>query len=228
MADEPKPPTPQEPDTESSDRLEDEVPTEDHEGAASETQASELATVEVLAEEIEELRAKAAERDQYLDRLQRTTADFINYQKRQQRERERWNELALRDILLKLLPVLDDIERALATGQKDHDAEALLRGFGLIRTKFLRVLADEGVAPLDAMGKPFDPACHQAVNFVERRDLTDHTIVEVARPGFRIGDRILRPAQVVVSRGGPPPLLPAEEQAPQAEGGAGTKTEGCP
>jgi len=230
MADEPKPATPQEPDTESSERLEDEVPTEDHEAAASETQASELATVEVLAEELEELRAKAAERDQYLDRLQRTTADFINYQKRQQRERERWNELALRDVLLKLFPVLDDIERALVTGQKEHDAEALLRGFELIRAKFLKILAEEGVTPLDAVGKLFDPACHQAVSFVEHRGLTDQTVVELARPGYRMGDRMLRPAQVVVSRGGPPPLPPAEEPAPQADkagdGGTGTQNEG--
>jgi len=194
-------PEPQEPETEGTEHLEEEAPTEDQEPTASETQTEELATVEVLAEEIEELRARAAERDDLLDKLQRSRADFINYQRRVQRERERWSEMTKQDFALQLLPILDDCERALQASAQNHDAEALARGFELIHSKLLKTLANEGVQPFNPINQPFDPAYHEAVAHLERPDVPDNTIIEVVRTGYTIADRVLRPAQVVVAKG---------------------------
>jgi len=192
---------PQEPETEGTEHPDEEAPTEDQEPTASETQTEELATVEVLAEEIEELRARAAERDDLLDKLQRSRADFINYQRRVQRERERWSEMTKQDFALQLLPILDDCERALQASAQNHDAEALARGFELIHSKLLKTLASEGVEPFNPINQPFDPAYHEAVAHIERPDVPDNTIIEVVRTGYTIGDRVLRPAQVVVAKG---------------------------
>jgi molecular chaperone GrpE len=210
MADEPLAvPTP-DPDTESSERLEEDTPTEDHETAASETQASEVATVEVLSEEIEELRAKAVERDIFLDQLQRTKADFINYQKRLQRDRERWADTTKQDFALKILPALDDLERARDAAKATRDTEAIAKGCQMIQAKLLSALADQGITPFDALGKPYDPGLHEAIARIERPDLPDQTVVEVTRRGYLIADRILRPAQVVVARGAKAPEGPPQ------------------
>jgi len=198
-----------EPDTESCDHLEEEVPTEEQEQAATDTQASELATVELLAQEIEELRARAGERDDFLDRLQRSKAEFINYQKRQERDRERSSEEARRSFALRVLPALDDLDLALAAAQGAPDASALLRGVELIRGKLLGALREEGVVPFDALGKPYDPAFHEAIAQFEKAGVPDRTVIEEARRGYLLGERVLRPARVVVSKGPKPPDLPA-------------------
>jgi len=200
----------EEPDTESSDHAEDEAPTEDREdeaptedreGVASDTQASELATMEVLAGEVEELRAHAAERNDYFDKLQRSRADFVNYQKRVQRERERWSDMAVQNLVQRLLPALDDLERALGAARDDHDVAAFVSGIELIHAKMLKGLSEEGVKPFDAMGKPFDPAFHEAVAYHEQPNVADQTIIEVVQRGYMIGDRVLRAAKVVVAKG---------------------------
>jgi len=208
-----------EPDTESVDPIEDEAPTEEHEPTASETQASELVTIEVLASEVDELRAKAAERDDLFDKLQRSKADFINYQKRMQRERERWTEMAVQDLALRLVAVLDDLERALDAAAQDHDVETLIHGIGLIQAKLLKALADEGVTPFDALGVPFDTAYHEALAYQENPDVPDQSVMEVLQRGYMIGDRLLRPAQVVVARGGEQIEVEAEadEEEPKTE-----------
>jgi len=206
---------PEEPDTESVEQVEDEAPTEEHEPTASETQASELATVEVLASEVDELRAKAAERDDFLDKLQRSKADFINYQKRTQRERERWTEMALQDLALHLLPALDDLERALDAARRNHDADAMIQGIELIQSKLLKALAGKSIEPFEALGKTFDPAFHEALAHHENPEVPDQSIMEVLHKGYTIGERVLRAAQVVVAKGGPKPE--AEDEEPKTE-----------
>ena len=206
-------PEAQEPETECTEHLEEETPTEDQEPTASETQAEELATVEVLAEEIEDLRARAAERDDLLNKLQRSRADFINYQRRVQRERERWSEMTKQEFALQLLPILDDCERALQASAQNHDPEALARGFELIHAKLLKTLANEGVQPFDPINQPFDPAYHEAIAHIEKPDVPDNTIIEVVRKGYTIGERVLRPAQVVVAKGHKKP----QDQPPTPE-----------
>ena len=200
-----------EPDTEGVEPIEDEAPTEEHEPTASETQASELATIEVLASEVDELRARARERDDLFDRLQRSKADFVNYQKRMQRERERWTEMAIHDLALHVLPVLDDLDRALDAARQSHDANALIHGLELIMQKLLKALADEGITAFEAHGKPFDPAFHEALAHHENPEVPDQSVMEVLHRGYMIHDRVLRAAQVVVAKGGPPPELDDEE-----------------
>ncbi|MBM4036587.1 MAG: nucleotide exchange factor GrpE [Planctomycetes bacterium] len=205
MAEEKATPGTPEPETESSEKLEEEVPTEDQEPPAADTQASELATVEVLAQEIEQLRARAAERDDLLDRLQRTKADFSNYQKRQDRDRERWAEDARRAFALRVLPALDDLELALSTPQVSKDSQALLKALELIRNKLLAAFREEGIAPFEALGKPYDPAFHEAIAQIEKPGARDRTVAEEVRKGYMLGERVLRPARVVVAKAPIPP-----------------------
>ncbi len=203
-----------EPDTESSEHLDEEVPTEEQEQAATDTQASELATVEVLAQEVEELRARAAERDDFLDRLQRSKAEFSNYQKRQERDRERSSDEARRAFALGILPALDDLDLALAAAQPsaaqppaglEPAGGSILKGVELIRGKLLAALREGGIVPYDSLGKPYDPAFHEAVVQLEKADVPDRTVLEELRRGYLQGDRVLRAARVAVSKGGPKP-----------------------
>ena len=205
MAHEEETPGMPEPETESSDGGEEEAPTEEHEPPAPDTQVSEVATVEVLAQEIEDLRNKAAERDDMLDRLARLKAEFANYQKRQERERERWGEEARRAFALRVLPVVDDLELALDAWKKSQDAQAVVRGVEMIHGKLIAALRAEGISPLDALGKPYDPAYHEGVAQLERPDVPEKTVVEVIRRGYTLGERLLRPARVVMAKGGKPP-----------------------
>jgi len=193
-----------EPDTESSDEIVEEAPTEEQEHMATETQATDLTTVEILAEELEFLRARAAERDELFDRLQRSRADFINYQKRAQRESERWKEMILQDFLLHILPVIDDFERALGHARESSDVDALTHGFELIKAKLVKALEDQEVAPYEAMGERFDPAFHEAVAHIAQADAHEEEVIEVLRVGYRVGSRVLRVAQVVVAKDGTP------------------------
>ena len=228
----------QEPDTENSAPVEDEAPTEEHEATASETQVSELATVELLADEVDELRAKAAERDDFLDKLQRSKADFINYQKRSQRERERWKDTAVQDLCLRILPALDDLQRALDAAEEDHNIDSLIEGIQLIRAKLLKALADDGVEPIHARHEPFDPAFHEAVSHLPDPDVPDHTIVEEVTRGYLIRGRVLRASQVVVATGGerrdepnraePPPLPTTPDDEPQDDDTADMDPGGDP
>lgn len=199
-------------DAESAEGLVDEAPTEEHETLASETQESEVATVELLSYEVDELRAKAAERDDLFDKLQRSKADFINYQKRIQRERERMRDAALQDTHLRILPVLDDLERALGAASKDHDFDALIHGIELIQAKLLKALADDAVVPIEAENKEFDPAFHEAVAHVKNPEVYGQTVVEVLREGYMLGERVLRPPQVVVATGGERRPEPADAE----------------
>jgi len=191
-------------DTESSEQIVEEVPTEEHEHPATETQATDLTVVEILAEELEVLRSRAEERDDLLDKLQRSRADFINYQKRSQRESERWREMTLQDFVLHILPVIDDFERALEHAQESSDVDALVHGFELIKAKLIKALEHQEVVPYESLGKRFDPALHEAVAHIAKPGAHEEEIIEVLRVGYTIGSRVLRAAQVVVAKDGEP------------------------
>ncbi len=205
MAEDQKPQGTPEPDTESAEPLDEEVPTEAQEQTASDTQAGGVETVEVLAADLNALRSQAAERDDLLDRLQRAKADFANYQKRQERDRGRAGEEAKRAFALRILPALDDLERAAANARDAKDPQALQRGVELIIAKLLAALREEGIAPFESLGKPYDPAYHEAIAQAERPGVAAPTVVEVALTGYMLGDRVLRPARVVVAKAPKPP-----------------------
>jgi molecular chaperone GrpE len=162
-------------------------------GAKSEAEAT------AVLEDLASLKARALERDQFLTLLQRTQADFENYQKRNQREREQERRYWHAALALDLLPVIDNLERAMAAAKQAGESGPLVRGVGLVQTQLLDMLKRHGITPIDALGKLFDPHLHQAVMQRPDADRPQNTVVEVLAQGFMIHDRVLRPASVIVS-----------------------------
>jgi molecular chaperone GrpE len=153
-----------------------------------------------------EAEAKAREAAEAHDRYLRTLAEFDNYRKRVLREREEWRRQAQAELLREILPVLDNFHRALAADPGGVGDQGFRSGVELIHRDFLKALDRIGVRPFSAAGELFDPARHEAVARVERGDVADQTVVEEALRGYLFHDRVLRPAQVVVSvEPAPPP-----------------------
>ena len=139
------------------------------------------------------------ERDEHLDMARRIAAEFDNYKKRTAREHEELRERAAERLLRDLLPVFDDLERALAAFE-DHDKEAIADGVALVHRALWTLLEREGVTELDPSGEPFDPHRHEAL-LSQPSDQPEGTVLDVLQKGFLLGDRVLRPARVVVSGG---------------------------
>jgi molecular chaperone GrpE len=152
-----------------------------------------------LSEDLEQLRARARERDQFLDLLRRTRADFENFQKRARREREEERRYQHGPLALDLLPVLDDLERATAAAEQAGDTGPLAQGVELVRTMFLDVLRRHGITSVNALGQKFDPNLHHAVLTKAVPGQPANTVVEVVKEGYRIHERLLRAAEVVVA-----------------------------
>lgn len=141
------------------------------------------------------------ERDELYDRLLRTTADFDNYRKRNERERRELSEAVTADVVRDLLSAVDDLERALAVPAESEAAAPYRRGVELIHRQLLDVLRRRGVEPIESIGKDFDPNWHEAVAHDPATDgLRDGEITGELRRGYRIGQRMLRPAQVKVAK----------------------------
>jgi molecular chaperone GrpE len=145
-----------------------------------------------------ELETLARERDQYKDLLLRSTAEFDNFRKRVERERRETIEQANADLIRELLPLIDDLERAAGTETGDS-VEAFRRGVGLIGKRFADILAARGVVALDPVGAPFDPHEHEAVMREAREGVAEGEVLEVLSRGYKLKDRLLRPAVVKVA-----------------------------
>jgi molecular chaperone GrpE len=157
------------------------------------------AATDVSAEELERLRKTAAERDQYLDMAQRMRAEFENYQKRSQKDREQERKYAFGPLAIDLLPVLDNLDRAVAAAQQAGDKGPLIQGVVMVQNQFIEMLKRNGITRIDAQGKPFDPNQHQAVVQQPSADVEPGTVLQVLEQGFMNQDRVLRPAKVIVS-----------------------------
>jgi molecular chaperone GrpE len=153
-----------------------------------------------VLDDLEKLRARAQERDQFLDLLKRTQADFENYQKRNKREWEQERRYLHGDFAKGLLPVIDNLTRAMAAAQQAGETGPLVQGVGMVQSQLLDLLRRQGVTPIDAVGRPFDPNLHQAVMQRSDPSAPPNTVLEVLEKGFMIHDRVLRPASVVVSK----------------------------
>ena len=145
----------------------------------------------------DELEAVRAERDEYLDLLQRTKADFENYRKRALRDQERLVAHAHERLVKELLPILDDLERALEAAER-HEEAALVEGVKLVQKSLRGALEKEGLAEIDTEGA-FDPHVHEAVLAKPGNGAEPGSVLEVMQRGYRIGDRVVRPARVVVA-----------------------------
>jgi molecular chaperone GrpE len=138
------------------------------------------------------------ERDEYLADLQRVAADFENYRKRVAREQESLVARAHERLMKELLPVLDDLERALRAAE-EHEEAKLEEGVRLVHRELEEALSKEGLVVIETDGK-FDPHVHEAL-LSQPSDKDEGEIIEVLQRGYRLGDRVLRPARVVISQG---------------------------
>jgi molecular chaperone GrpE len=141
------------------------------------------------------------QRDDYYDRLLRKTAEFDNYRKRIDRERTQLSEAAAADLLQELLPLVDDMERALKADTGTEATEGIRRGVELIHQQLLKMLGKRGVKPIESLGADFDPHFHMAVAHEPADGRREGEVVEEFSRGYMLGDRLLRPAMVKVAKG---------------------------
>lgn len=173
-----------------------------------------LASVE---DDIEAAKKEAADARERMLRLQ---ADWDNYRRRTAAERLAEKERAAEQLVCSLLPVIDDMERAIehaGATEGDTQMQQFVEGVEAVHAKMLAVLSKEGVEPIDPAGEPFEPLSHQAVGRVEDKEAFDETVAQVYQKGYRMGDKVIRTAMVTVTYGGPKrPVEP--EGAPAGDG----------
>jgi len=148
-----------------------------------------------LKEGLEQEKARA---DEYLNRLKYLQADFENYQKRVEREKEELVKRGNEDLILKLLSVVDDLERAVEAGKSSSNKEVLVSGVEMVLKEFQVALAEGGLSQIEAVGKPLDPKLHEAVATVETDQYPENIIVRVLRKGYSLNGRVIRPSMVEV------------------------------
>jgi molecular chaperone GrpE len=166
-----------------------------NETPTGEAEAVKAEDIESLKEALTEAKAKA---EANLAGWQRAQADFINYKKRNEQEKQDLSKFANSVLILNLLPVLDDFERAFSSLPPKMGKLSWLDGIKLVERKLWAVLQAQGVSPIKALGQPFDPQFHEAV----RQDKgKDGIVIEEVQKGYMIEDRVIRPTMVVVGNG---------------------------
>jgi molecular chaperone GrpE len=158
-----------------------------------ETPAISAETLESLQKQLAEAEAKKQE---YLDALQRERADFTNFRRRMEAEKAQSWSLASGETFKKVLPVLDDLERALSNRVA---GDAWADGVEMIYRKFKSILEKEGITPIEALGQPFDPNLHEAIMQEESEGHESGTVIAILQQGYLHGERVLRPAMVKVA-----------------------------
>jgi molecular chaperone GrpE len=146
-----------------------------------------------------DLAAITAERDKYLELARRTRADFENYQTRVRRDMESERRYAATSLIADLLPVIDNLERALESAKKANEAATIVEGIEIVRRQFSDTLAKNGVVAIKPQHEPFDPNLHQAVMQQPSADHPPMTVLYTVETGYKMHDRVIRPAKVIVS-----------------------------
>ena len=141
------------------------------------------------------------QRDDFYDRLLRKTAEFDNYRKRVERDRQSMADAVTTDVVRDLLPLVDDLERALKADTGADGAEAYRRGVELIHRQLLEILRKRGVIPIEALGTDFDPHVHQAIAYEPAPGKRDGEVIEEFGRGYMLNERMIRPAVVKVAKG---------------------------
>lgn len=169
---------------------------------AFEPAPAEAPAAELAPEQLAELKARAAKAGEHWDRLLRVTADFENFKKRAARERAEAAHAASAALLHKLLPILDNFEMAQAAAQtaQGDKLAALQTGIAMIQQQLKSVLTEAGLEEIDAAGKPFDPAFHEAVSQEPTDQAPEGHVVQQMRKGYKFRERLLRPASVTVAQ----------------------------
>lgn len=166
-------------------------------GESDEVSAAESNRSTGVAEAEAEMEALRAERANYLDRLARLQAEFDNFRKRSAKEQQQFRDYALAEALGSLLPILDSLDRALKTSEAS--VQDFHSGVELIDKQFHDALSKLGVEPIPAEGEVFDPNLHQAIQMVDTDEFKDNHVIDELQRGYRIKDRLLRPAMVRVA-----------------------------
>jgi molecular chaperone GrpE len=175
-------------------------------------------TEEQAEESGDQVAALQAERDELFDRLQRLAAEFDNFRKRSARENAALSERANERLVKELIPILDDLGRALEAAA-EHEEAKLEEGVRLVHRALSGLLAKEGLAEIETAGK-FDPHVHEAL-LSQPSDEDEGSVIEVVQKGYKLGDKVLRPARVVVA--GPPAAQPPVREADQGRGPRGNR-----
>ena len=188
------------------------------EAEIAEKQQQDMIDLEARAVEAEtrlEDAAKAAQEAN--DKLLRLQADWENFRRRTAAERLAERERATEGLVTNLLPVIDDLERAIAHADASGNSELtqFVEGISAVHAKFVGVLEKEGVQVIDPAGEPFDPLAHQAVGREENAEAYDETVAQVYQKGYRMGGKVIRSAMVTVTFGGP--KRPAEDSKADGE-----------
>lgn len=176
-------------------KLDPEIAAEEADGAAVEEGAAEAP---VAAPGVEQMQKLLAENKDLMNTLVRRQADFENYRKRVERERQADRHRGVETLVEHLLPVLDAFDRALAGNHEGASAE-YRKGFELIHRQLSDALAKQGLARIEAVGKEFDPHRHHAIERVETTKQADGVVIEELQPGYMFHERVLRPAMVRVA-----------------------------
>jgi len=155
---------------------------------------------ELLEELKEELEGARKEAQEHYDKFLRLYAEFENYKKRVAREKAELVRYGNEELLRELLPVVDNLERALEHARQKGDPEAILEGIELVLAQFHQVLGRFGVSPIEAVGEQFDPERHEAVMEMESEEAPPGEVISEVQKGYMLNDRLLRPAKVVVAK----------------------------
>lgn len=147
-----------------------------------------------------ELKQSKEQAEDYYVRLQRLQAEFDNFRKRSQKEKEENLKYASERVIKEMLPILDNFERAVASSQSSQDFTAFSQGVEMILKQMKSGLEKEGLTPIEAVGQPFDPKLHDAVLQVDSEDYPENTVVEELQKGYYLKEKVLRPSMVKVSR----------------------------
>jgi len=178
----------------------------DNESAGSDGEASaepeDNSPVTVERKEWNDMEAKAQKADEYWDRFVRLNAEFDNFKKRAARERSEAVKYANEALLERLIPTLDHFEMAMTAVQNvdDKSVASIKMGIEMVHNQLKSTLKDAGLEEVDALGKAFDPVWHEAVSQKETTDVPEDQVVEQARKGYKLNDRLIRPANVVVAK----------------------------
>ncbi len=147
----------------------------------------------------EKINALEKQVEEYKDKFLRKAAEFENFKRRNENDQLNLLKYAAESFILKLLPVIDDFERSLAHIKDANDAESIKNGIALVYDKFMKILAEQGVKPIEALGKPFDVHFHEAIMQKKVDDVEPHTVVEEFEKGYIYKDRVIRHSKVAVS-----------------------------
>jgi molecular chaperone GrpE len=154
---------------------------------------------DVTAEELKALKEKAAKADEHWEKVLRLGAEFENTKKRLERQSQEGIRFANEKLVLEVLPLVDDMDRAIASLDAGHELRKVKEGLHLVQNKFHRVLEQHGVEPIEAVGRPFDPHLHEAVAEVES-DAEEGSVVEEVQRGYTLNGRLARPSRVKIAR----------------------------